>query len=544
MGRKVFISFLGNTKYSEATYIRLDGTIAPKTHFVQEVLFDEICQDWDSKSKIYVICTKGQNGSYDKNWKDKAINGISLKTILDQKGYHDSIEPIELEEGSERDVWNLFSRIDELIDPNDSIYLDITNAFRSFPSFATTLLQYEKHMKNIDVKGVYYGLYDRDAETNPIQNLLGITQLQECVEMANGLVKYGRIADLAEGLNTIDGFEEVSETLKDFDQSWASIICDSIQRSEFKGKLNDDFVEKISRSQLPKPTKDLMRDVINRLSDFKYEGGLENLLAASRWASKSDLLPQAYAFGKEYLNRKAEELLHNVDPFGDEDSKRYLEFINSILTMPKKDVENGKFKGDLAYYQHTTKFILGIPWVGKFRKLYVTFNTGRNVILHAKSDYDYKRLRGIYDSRFEKCVSLLQAENIVEKPIVSFDSSSLFINLSNHPSANWSEIQIEAAKKYGKIIDVEFPSVDETLGEDYIRQLVEDRMAVIMTVSNNLAVPVTVHIMGEMTFTFAMVTELKKCGCKCVASTTKRIAEEFCDGTKTSRFEFCKFREY
>ena len=52
-----------------------------------------------------------------------------------------------------------------------------------------------------------------------------------------------------------------------------------------------------------------------------------------------------------------------------------------------------------------------------------------------------------------------------------------------------------------------------------------------------------VHVMGEMTFCFALVARLKAAGVKCVASTTRRDATE-ADGVKTSRFCFVRFREY
>ena len=55
---------------------------------------------------------------------------------------------------------------------------------------------------------------------------------------------------------------------------------------------------------------------------------------------------------------------------------------------------------------------------------------------------------------------------------------------------------------------------------------------------------VTIHVMGEMTFTFMVITRLKELGIKCVASTTERKTTYNDDGTKVSEFQFVKFREY
>jgi hypothetical protein len=55
--------------------------------------------------------------------------------------------------------------------------------------------------------------------------------------------------------------------------------------------------------------------------------------------------------------------------------------------------------------------------------------------------------------------------------------------------------------------------------------------------------PQAVHLMGEMTFTFRLVTMLQAAGIPCIASTTHRTVEER-DGKKIVQFEFVQFRPY
>ena len=55
---------------------------------------------------------------------------------------------------------------------------------------------------------------------------------------------------------------------------------------------------------------------------------------------------------------------------------------------------------------------------------------------------------------------------------------------------------------------------------------------------------VTIHIMGEMTFTFRLVEKLKAAGIRCVASTSERVVQELSDGKKVVQFSFVRFREY
>jgi hypothetical protein len=119
----------------------------------------------------------------------------------------------------------------------------------------------------------------------------------------------------------------------------------------------------------------------------------------------------------------------------------------------------------------------------------------------------------------------------------------MLINLSNHPSSNWSEAQTRAARElFGQVTDMPFPAVDPAGNEKYIQSLVTEYLSKVRNLTQGNS-NTTIHIMGEMTFTVAMVAALQKSGYRCVASTTQRVAAEQ-GGLKTSEFRFVKFREY
>ena len=142
----------------------------------------------------------------------------------------------------------------------------------------------------------------------------------------------------------------------------------------------------------------------------------------------------------------------------------------------------------------------------------------------------------------EKCLVgteriLIQAE--VNKPTTE---SRKLINLSNHPSTFWDENQLKAAAEYGEIVDLSFPAVDADADETYIEMLVDDYFETIkeMTKGNIF----TVHLMGEMTFTLALVKKLQQIGIDCIASTSERISTEMESGQKQVIFNFVRFRKY
>jgi hypothetical protein len=118
----------------------------------------------------------------------------------------------------------------------------------------------------------------------------------------------------------------------------------------------------------------------------------------------------------------------------------------------------------------------------------------------------------------------------------------MLINLSNHPSHLWKEEQLEAASYYGEVVDVPFPDIDPEGDEVYIQKLCHEYIEKILQLSQERNI--TVHVMGEMTFTHCLVRELLSKGIPCVASTSRRIVSDTGNGTKEVQFVFSQFREY
>lgn len=115
----------------------------------------------------------------------------------------------------------------------------------------------------------------------------------------------------------------------------------------------------------------------------------------------------------------------------------------------------------------------------------------------------------------------------------------MLLNLSNHPSATWPPKQQQAAREaYGRVEDLPFPQIDPELDAEGLAQLVQQYFERVQARR-----PAAVHLMGEMTFTFALVAKLKAAGVPCLAATTQRLVEER-DGKKVVEFRFVQFRPY
>lgn len=121
----------------------------------------------------------------------------------------------------------------------------------------------------------------------------------------------------------------------------------------------------------------------------------------------------------------------------------------------------------------------------------------------------------------------------------------MLINLSNHSISTWSKNQLEAAYRlYEDVIDVAFPNVPPEGDYDVVTALAHEYLGHCLDILTQYPHQRNaVHIMGEMCFSFAMVSLLLKKNVECIASTTQRIVLEE-NGFKKSEFKFVRFRKY
>lgn len=116
----------------------------------------------------------------------------------------------------------------------------------------------------------------------------------------------------------------------------------------------------------------------------------------------------------------------------------------------------------------------------------------------------------------------------------------MFLNLSNHKSNLWASNQLDAALTHSPIIvDIPFPNVPPEADEQYLDQLAEETAKLVITMK-----PQIVHLMGELTLCFRLVTILKATNIPVVASTTERDVVMEDDDVKRVRFRFVRFRSY
>ena len=118
----------------------------------------------------------------------------------------------------------------------------------------------------------------------------------------------------------------------------------------------------------------------------------------------------------------------------------------------------------------------------------------------------------------------------------------MLINLSNHPYSLWGDRQKKAAAAYGVTVDLPFPSVAPDADEEEIGDLADLYLERVLGMG--AAESFTVHIMGEQTLCFALISRLHRLGIQCIASCAARDVTMQSDGHKLVNFNFIRFRKY
>ena len=116
----------------------------------------------------------------------------------------------------------------------------------------------------------------------------------------------------------------------------------------------------------------------------------------------------------------------------------------------------------------------------------------------------------------------------------------MLLNLSNHPSSQWSKAQLVAAEEYGDIIDLPFPAIDPSASEPDIVALADSFYQQVKSLGG--VEDLTIHLMGEFSFTYALLSRLRQEGYTCVVSTSARNVV-MKDDVKEVIFEFVRFRK-
>lgn len=565
MARKLFLSFLGASFYKKCTYTEGGFECAP-TQFIQTATIERLTALGKKPDAIRIFVT---DRAFTNNW-DKTLTRrydkdtqqeeeyIRLEAQLDNMQLGDSVKRVWIPNGGDEDqMWRIFDIVYQEIEEDDELYIDLTHAFRYLPMIVLVLSNYSKFLKHTHVEWLSYGNWEaRDERMRaPIEDLLPITMLQDWTYAATDFLRHGYAQGLKEAVN-----DKLKPLLRD-----ANLRTEAVVNVNSLASTIEKFAEeritcrgmRISSGQ----TIGLLHDKLNQMEDTGIAAlnpifhKLKETIAvpcneparcyeAAQWCYDRQLYQQAITILQEGINTFfCLRCGIKVDDEGERGKVgTAFKIKHDELACHEKGGRGIVAGEEDARLQALLKdeLLNNHEVINHYTDLTGTRNDFNHAGFRSRRDpLEPKKIKGKIKEGLEFFKDILVNGEYVEREEAK---RKIFLNISNHPSSSWEEKQRAAARQFGEIEELPFPMIDATASDGEIAALARETMdKIIRAFPHSL---LTVHIMGEMTFTFALVTLLKARDIRCVASCTQRIVKDMDGGKRLSQFVFEQFREY
>jgi len=406
MARKVFISILGTGYYQKTKYYYNDKDNYIETHFVQEATLNLVNTKWNRGDKAFIFLTKRARVD---NWESPAqVNNffvkkgdskayIGLKETLLRNDFLLEIvddDSINIPDGNnEKEIWEIFEKVFNVLKDNDEVYFDITHAFRSIPMLVMVLINYSKFLKNITVKSITYGNWEGKDENNnsPIINLTAFSELQDWTSAANDFVNFGNVEKLSKlakndisplarqfkGENdTVNSLIKISKFLPQFIDNILTCRGKSITKN-MEGKLINKELNNI-KENLISPLTPILNKIENKLFPFDNNDNLINGFNAVSWCIDNNLIQQGFTILQENI---ISLVCEDVDI--DKADKKTRNIVSSCFTIKENEITKEEWKGDANSYPEITELILEKSKIIEILKSdYISLTNIRNDINH------------------------------------------------------------------------------------------------------------------------------------------------------------------
>jgi CRISPR-associated Csx2 family protein len=548
MLRKVFMSVLGTGIYSVCTY--KGKKASTETRFIQEASLKDVGVDtWSENDRVFIMLTSfARKCNWDKSIIEREkpdktkVPYCGLEFNLEKMNLACPVIPVDIPDGKdEAEMWDVFNRIFDVLEPEDELYFDLTHAFRYLPMLLLILGNYAKFLKNVKIAYMSYGNYearikaeqDHSKDIAPIVDLLPLSVLQDWTFAAGQFLKSGNVDEMINLskreyiplLSKSGGRDEDAKTLRKYIETLDKAIK---ERTFCRGRdiINGTSVNDLKRLSIEvgKSMIDSLNPIIQKVTDsvatFDDYSTETNAYRVAEWCFVNGLYQQSVTMLQEavvtFFCRR-----HGLDIASESERKVVADafyFLSNEETPESAEVKK----------VYSDSLLKDSDYIAEFQSL-------RDL----RNDYNHAGMR----QTAKKTVSIKECIGkalSVFRPL--FFRDKIFINYSNHPHEKWEDAQLKEAGKYGTVVDIPFLQVEPNVCEPKFQEIVDKEVNKILSIAQDK--DATVHVMGEMTLTYELVSKLKEVGIRCVASTTKRDVTENADGTRTCKFNFVKFREY
>jgi hypothetical protein len=294
--------------------------------------------------------------------------------------------------------------------------------------FSTILFNYASFMKNIEIKSIQYGAFEKlgpsfkvketiplENRIAPVLNLTEMIRLQQYTDIASSFVTFGRVRKLSDTLNsenieTNSVVRDVYNALESFDNALLTNRISEIEAGKYMIAIKNSLKPIARKEDIPTPIKDIIRRLHNELNRFGFlpEKSYKNIEAAISWAKHFKMLPQAYTMGQEYIITLVVSLFEEHSPFTkDKDGKKdFRMFMSSICSIGDDDVKTKNYKGLLNQYPDVADKLLKESLINELRPNFRVLGERRNAVNHGKGNVEYDTLVAEFNEFYNKCLNV------------------------------------------------------------------------------------------------------------------------------------------
>jgi CRISPR-associated protein Csx16 len=437
----------------------------------------------------------------------------------------------EIPDGStEAEQWALFARVRDLLD-GPEVVLDVTHGWRAQMFLSGAVLAHLRATRTDAQVRVLYGAFERGRADAPVWDLTALVDLVEWSHALRSLRATGHAAEVAALVEALSKrrrkawamggrqgpeprLQPFAQALKAFGADLATIRTGALvgRRGSAARLLAEIDGASPDLATLPPlaPVLSEVRETLAPLAaaDLSEPAGDHVLAALARLYLDLDRVPEAVTVAREArISRYAPDPAARVPGEHDRPSLAF--------AAVRDRAEHRWRRFDLAHRP--------------------TITSVRNTVDHAGFQSQPVNAEGVRKQAEQAVAAILQ-------PVTTPDPAlapPVFLNVSNHPAAAWSDTQRDAARSLagGEVVDVPFPVVDPEV------ESVEPMADQVLALVDGHPGAVVAMVQGEFVLTARLVQVLEERGIRCVAATTAR--EVVVEGDRTiSRFRFVRFRPY
>lgn len=348
------LSFLGATDYLPCIYDFKDKENKPTKYFqtaIGEYFFKYRLNN--IKDKLIIFCTdkalsyfncKKEDRIY--NFEDDMWKGKKLQQELDESEILRNKYVVKKVECEVNDVWGLFECIFEEINEEDEIIFDLTNSFRTLPLIAMVVLNFAKYVKNIKIKGIYYGAFEAvgnfkqvseiplNKRIIPVYNMSNFNLLIDWIVGTEKYLSSGNAEMLKElVIDTKDSENSkiIKHSEKEKLQLWikkieefseAVGVSNAVEVNKLGNEIKESFptAKSVVKKILP-PLDKVMNKIEGNFEKYSPTETVKNIHETVKWCCEHNMMQQAYTLFRENIVTYVYERLNIEDKFKDSFNK-------------------------------------------------------------------------------------------------------------------------------------------------------------------------------------------------------------------------------